>query len=80
MTSSIDMSSQVAMIELFARYCHSVDHGEADAWAALFTADGIFEIVGLMRLEEPSSCAPCPRWSPVNAAASGDTRSLRCDR
>ena len=51
MTSSIDTISRVAILDLFARYCHSVDHGEPDAWAALFTPDGVFEIAGLMRLE-----------------------------
>lgn len=45
--SGIAARTQIA--ELFARYCHSVDHGDADGWAALFTADGSFEVVGAMR-------------------------------
>ena len=51
MTLSIDTASRVEIVELFARYCHSVDHGEADAWAALFAPDGSFEVAGVMRLE-----------------------------
>lgn len=39
------------IIELFARYCHRVDHGDAEGWAALFTPDGSFEVVGAMRFE-----------------------------
>jgi len=42
-------SARVEIAELFARYCHSVDHGDADGWTALFTADGSFEVVGVMR-------------------------------
>ncbi len=45
--SGIADRTQIA--ELFARYCHSVDHGDADGWAALFTSDGSFEVVGAMR-------------------------------
>ena len=37
--------------ELFARYCHSVDHGDTAGWRALFTPDGVFEVAGAMRLE-----------------------------
>jgi len=51
MTPSIDTASRVEIVELFARYCHFVDHGEADAWAALFAPDGSFEVAGIMRLE-----------------------------
>jgi len=51
MPSSIDTASRVEIVELFARYCHSVDHGEADAWAALFAPDGSFEVAGIMRLD-----------------------------
>lgn len=37
--------------ELLARYCHYMDDGLGDAWVALFTADGVFEIDGMTRLK-----------------------------
>jgi uncharacterized protein (TIGR02246 family) len=30
--------------DLFARYCMHMDTGEAEAWAALFTDDGVFDV------------------------------------
>ncbi len=44
------IADRVEIAELFARYCHSVDHGDAAGWAALFTDDGSFEVVGVMQL------------------------------
>jgi len=32
----------VQIQQLYARYNHAIDGGQADAWAATFTADGVF--------------------------------------
>lgn len=48
---TIDLQSRLELHELLARYCHRVDHGDADGWAALFTSDGVFEVAGVMRLQ-----------------------------
>jgi hypothetical protein len=39
------------ILDLFARYCHAVDHNDADGWASLFMQQGVFEVVGILRLE-----------------------------
>jgi ketosteroid isomerase-like protein len=41
---------RIEIAELFARYCHRVDHGDTASWLELFTPDGVFEVAGLMRL------------------------------
>lgn len=33
----------LAIQELYARYNHAIDFGDAEAWAGCFTADGVFE-------------------------------------
>src|SRR3546814_13856550 len=38
-------------VDLFAQYCHRVDHAEGEGWASLFTSDGAFDIKGITRLE-----------------------------
>lgn len=48
---TIDLQARLDLHELLARYCHRVDHGDADGWAALFTSDGVFEVAGVMRLQ-----------------------------
>src|SRR3546814_10760484 len=39
------------IVDLFAQYCHRVDHADGEGWAALFTSDGAFDIKGITRLE-----------------------------
>ena len=39
------------ILDLLARYCHAVDHDDAEGWASLFTPQGVFEVSGVMRLE-----------------------------
>jgi hypothetical protein len=51
MSTDLNTTDKLAIAELFARYCHTVDHGETDAWVTLFTADATFEIIGVTRLE-----------------------------
>jgi uncharacterized protein (TIGR02246 family) len=49
--NKLDVADKVEIQELLARYCLRVDHGDAEGWAGLFTPDGSFEIVGVMRLQ-----------------------------
>ncbi len=49
--SSVDAATRAEIEELMARYCHRVDHADPEGWAALFTADGIFEVVGVMQMQ-----------------------------
>jgi len=51
MDDRIDTAARVEIAELFARYCHFVDHGEGEEWVSLFAPTGSFEIAGIMRLE-----------------------------
>jgi len=37
---------KLAIQELCARYCHTIDAQDADGWAKCFTADGAFEFDG----------------------------------
>lgn len=48
---TITSDDRIAIAELFARYCHRVDHGDTAGWLELFTPDGTFEVAGVMRLE-----------------------------
>jgi uncharacterized protein (TIGR02246 family) len=48
--AKLDVSDRIEIEELLARYCHRVDHGDAEGWANLFTPDGSFEVPGAMTL------------------------------
>lgn len=48
---ALTLADRVDIAEVLARYCHRVDHEDADGWAALFTQDGVFEVVGMMRMQ-----------------------------
>jgi hypothetical protein len=37
---------KLAIQELCARYCHTIDAQDSDGWARCFTADGAFEVDG----------------------------------
>ncbi|WP_371433361.1 nuclear transport factor 2 family protein [Novosphingobium sp.] len=58
--NGITSDDRIAIAELFARYCHSVDHGDTAGWTALFTADGVFEVAGAIRLEGREQVAAMP--------------------
>jgi hypothetical protein len=49
MSNTITVADRIEIADLFARYCHRVDHGDATGWAALFTRDGSFEVEGIFR-------------------------------
>ena|SRR5579863_1714748 len=34
------------ILQLLYRYNHAIDSGDAEGWAAMFTADGAFEVAG----------------------------------
>ncbi len=58
--AAIDSATRLEIQELFGRYCHLVDHDQGAAWAALFTPDGSFTVVGAMRLEGHEQLAGMP--------------------
>lgn len=60
MTATLDTADRVAIVELFARYCHRVDHGDGPGWAALFAPDGSFEVEGIMRFEGADQLVAMP--------------------
>ncbi len=41
-TSALATEDMLAIQQLYARYNHAIDSGDADGWAACFTADGTF--------------------------------------
>lgn len=51
--TTLSTEDRLEIADLFARYVHTVDSNQADAWVALFTSDGAFDIPGLMRMQGP---------------------------
>lgn len=41
--STIEHQTRLDIQEVLSRYCYYLDHGQGDAWADLFTLDGIYE-------------------------------------
>src|SRR5262245_46627378 len=41
-----EWAEKLAIQELCARYCHTIDSQDAEGWARCFTADGVFEFDG----------------------------------
>jgi hypothetical protein len=41
-----DWAEKLAIQELCARYCHTIDSQDSAGWAECFTADGVFEFDG----------------------------------
>ncbi|MEA3300765.1 MAG: nuclear transport factor 2 family protein [Pseudomonadota bacterium] len=48
---TLSLQDRLDISDLFARYVHTVDSNQADAWVGLFTPDGVFDIPGAMRME-----------------------------
>jgi hypothetical protein len=44
---ALDPDDRWGIQDLLSRYCHYFDSGEGDAWADLFTADGVCEVPSL---------------------------------
>ena len=36
----------VAIVQLLARYCLTLDHDDVDGWVACFTSDAVYEVYG----------------------------------
>ncbi|HUE09979.1 MAG TPA: nuclear transport factor 2 family protein [Steroidobacteraceae bacterium] len=51
MHNKLDFEARQDIADLFGRYCHRVDGGDGEGWAALFTDDGIFDVPGAIHLE-----------------------------
>jgi hypothetical protein len=43
MPAGISVEDRLVILDLYARQSHLIDGGDADGWAATFTADGVFE-------------------------------------
>lgn len=39
---ALSVEDQLAIQQLYARYNHAIDFGDAEGWAACFTPDGVF--------------------------------------
>lgn len=39
---ALNVTDQLAIQQLYARYNHAIDSGKAEEWAACFTPDGVF--------------------------------------
>ena len=50
---AVPLQDRVDIDNLFSAYAYSLDDGDADAWVALYTDDGVFEVPGLSRFEGP---------------------------
>lgn len=44
MNSRDEVTEKLAIRELCAKYCHTLDAGDMEEWSALFTEDGTFEV------------------------------------
>jgi hypothetical protein len=60
METKMDPADHIAIEQLFARYCHLVDHGDGAGWVSLFTPDGSFEVAGVMTLTGAEQLASMP--------------------
>ena len=47
----VPIEDRVDIDNLFSAYAYTLDDGDADAWVALYTEDGVFDVPGLARFE-----------------------------
>ena len=66
----LEASDVIAIQQLYAAYNIAADRGDGKAFADCFTADGVFDIVGLMRAESFDALAQFAQSIPVNAPGS----------
>ncbi|MDA1092570.1 MAG: nuclear transport factor 2 family protein [Acidobacteria bacterium] len=52
-----DCVDKMAIKELFGRYAHAIDTGDAEGWAAVFTEDGQYELFGNTTKGRPAIAA-----------------------
>lgn len=60
MHDKLDCEARQDIADLFGRYCHRVDGGDGEGWAALFADDGLFEVPGAIRLEGTAQLRTMP--------------------
>ena len=48
---AVPIRDRVDIDNLFSAYAYTLDDGDADAWIALYTDDGVFDVPGLNRFE-----------------------------
>ena len=48
---AVPIQDRVDIDNLFSAYAYTLDDGDADAWIALYTDDGVFDVPGLNRFE-----------------------------
>ncbi len=52
-----DCVDKMAITELFGRYAHAIDTGDAEGWAAVFTQNGQYELFGNTTKGRPAIAA-----------------------
>ena len=57
----ISADDMVGIQQLYARYNHAIDSGDADGWASCFTADGRFSASGVGDLQGTAALAAFAR-------------------
>lgn len=87
---SLSAEDRVAIVELVATYNHAIDGHDGEAWAATFTADGVFEVTGrdavegraalVAMVEDQDAGSEVRHWTTNFVIdAEGEGASLRCD-
>jgi 3-phenylpropionate/cinnamic acid dioxygenase small subunit len=89
---SVDPDTRQALLDLHARYAFTIDDGDAEAWAACFTPDGVLEttrpllvsgtaeLTAFARARAVESKAPARHvtWHETFAQAPNGQISARC--
>jgi ketosteroid isomerase-like protein len=57
MAEGVGVADRMALLELHARYATTIDEGDADAWAACFTSDGVLRTSRPLRVEGRAALA-----------------------
>ncbi len=47
---AVPIQDRIDIDNLFSAYAYTLDDGDADAWIALYTEDGVFVVPGLTQL------------------------------
>ena len=64
----MNVDDRLAILDQIARDSYAWDGRDADAYAALFTADGVFEVFAAAREEPSTPAAGAPRTAARLAA------------
>jgi hypothetical protein len=63
MNAKVSLQDWVDVNDLLARYCFFVDEGESDAWADLWTEDGVFAGVTRDPVRGREALKQVPKWA-----------------